>query len=99
MELAAVAEALRIILEFYAAQDTQNAAEHLASVAAVLPPKGTLNRDILYQPLSHNVMALTSTINANATPTRPEQASPESRHGDTPGKTTSREWKPISGST
>ncbi|OCH95518.1 cyclin-like protein [Obba rivulosa] len=95
MELAAVADVLRIILEFYAAQDTQHAAEHLASVAVVPPPKGMVSRDRLYQVLSHNVSTSQSTNNTNATPGRFDQAVPESTNGDTPGNASSHVWKPI----
>ncbi|KAJ7273684.1 cyclin-like protein [Mycena haematopus] len=50
-ELASVAEALSVLLEFYNAQDVENAHPHLQSVVAI-PPPTTPQRRRLYHPVS-----------------------------------------------
>ncbi|KAH8099487.1 cyclin-like protein, partial [Cristinia sonorae] len=53
VELSSLGEAIAIILEFYAAQDTQGSAEYLASIASIPPPISLPNREALYVPFSH----------------------------------------------
>ncbi|EMD38513.1 hypothetical protein CERSUDRAFT_113694 [Gelatoporia subvermispora B] len=101
MELASVADVLRIILEFYAAQDIHHAAEHLSAVATIPPPKGTANRDRLYQPISHKVAASQSTTNASVMPGQTAHIASEPGSSDTPSpsKPVSRGWRPIAENT
>ncbi|KAI0934391.1 hypothetical protein AcW1_005931 [Taiwanofungus camphoratus] len=91
VDLAAVAETLKVLLEFYAAQDSQDSVIYLASVAAVLPPGSSANRENLYSPFTH--IAPTNAQSANTPQGRNVAGqTPTSSHGggNTPGKPSSR---------
>ncbi|CCL99142.1 uncharacterized protein FIBRA_01157 [Fibroporia radiculosa] len=89
------ADALTIMLEFYAAQDLQNIAAHLSSVASIPPPGNASSRQKLYSPSSglasaHPHQAPVSRADSNQTPTSPPD-------GNTPNNLPSGSWKPLLG--
>lgn len=78
-ELASASEALGILLEFYAAQDTEGSFPYLSSIITVQPPTASLSRPRLYKHVSHYL------IKNNTTDTTPtanvQERTPNSSHG------------------
>ncbi|KAH9951324.1 cyclin-like protein [Amylocystis lapponica] len=99
VELAAVSEALTILLEFYNAQDLRDPSiAYLAPVAAVTPPGGCASRERLYTPFQFAQAAHPNGANNATTSQLVAEQTPTSSHGgNTPGKQLSRGWKPIAG--
>ncbi|EPQ58145.1 cyclin-like protein [Gloeophyllum trabeum ATCC 11539] len=85
VELAGVADALAILLEFYNAQDVSGSAEYLQPVVAVTPP-AVSPRKPLYQPFAQ-VSSSTNVPDAAL-----QGRTPNSSYG---GNTPSKEWKPV----
>ncbi|KAI0341687.1 cyclin-like protein [Trametopsis cervina] len=89
-ELSAVAEALTILLEFYAAQDVSSM-EYLSSLAAVPPPETPSARQKLYQSFSQLAQSshkatepgseADTTSSAPSQPTQPSERSPNKGRG------------------
>ncbi|OBZ75735.1 Cyclin pch1 [Grifola frondosa] len=89
VELAGVAEALRIMIEYYGAQDLHSAYDYLASVAAIKPPSSSANREQLYLPFAHAVPPSNPPL-SSSTPNPVAGQTPTSSHGgNTPDITNS----------
>ncbi|EIN07413.1 cyclin-like protein [Punctularia strigosozonata HHB-11173 SS5] len=68
-EVTGVSDSLSILLEFYNAQDLQDKAQHLSSIASIPPPSvaRSLERGCLYPPISHIALKSTaSTVQHNS---------------------------------
>ncbi|KAI0093641.1 cyclin-like protein [Irpex rosettiformis] len=100
MELVAVADALTILLEFYAAQDLSTM-EYLSSIATISPPEKSPARQKLYQPF----VQLAQGLQKPPEPGPPEgeptsssqpQPSPSKQPSeDTPNLSKSNGWIPV----
>ncbi|KAI0695895.1 cyclin-like protein [Cytidiella melzeri] len=96
-ELVAVADALTILLEFYAAQDL-NALEYLSSIASVSPPETSFSRQKLYQPFSQLAQASQKPVESgpDGEPAPTAQAQFKSSKEPTEGSASkSSGWIPI----
>ncbi|GBE82327.1 Cyclin pch1 [Sparassis crispa] len=93
MDLVGVADTLKIILEFYSAQDPKVTNGRLAAVVTIPPPTSAGARERLYPPfapVSRRGQTPTQTSHNPTTPT-------SSNGGNTPSKPSSRGWKPVQG--
>ncbi|TFK54909.1 cyclin-like protein [Heliocybe sulcata] len=89
VELAGVADALAILLEFYNAQDVTGSADYLQPVVAVVPPSAQQRRP-LYRPFSQ------SSSSSGPQDAGLQGRTPNSSHGgNTPSKTLSQGWEPV----
>ncbi|KAI0664903.1 cyclin-like protein [Cubamyces menziesii] len=96
MELANVADALSILLEYYGAQDIQGSCQFLASVASIPPPHSSAHREKLYKPFAHVAAAATQPVNSSTPEYVLSQGGTPSHGGSsTPGKLPSSGWKPV----
>ncbi|KAI0748026.1 cyclin-like protein [Daedaleopsis nitida] len=97
IELANVADAISILLEYYGAQELSNAGHFLSTVASIPPPLRASHREKLYQPFS---TFAPPTVVQSANSSTPEHAisqgaAPTPADGSTPGKFVSGGWKPV----
>ncbi|EGN92464.1 hypothetical protein SERLA73DRAFT_191118 [Serpula lacrymans var. lacrymans S7.3] len=91
VELSGVAGALSILLEFYSAQDFQNASPYVEPLV-VVPPPTCPPRAKLYSPFSRLFVPSLGSINAATSST--DGNTPKSSYGgNTPAKTPSQEGK------
>ncbi|EIW60484.1 cyclin-like protein [Trametes versicolor FP-101664 SS1] len=95
-ELASVADALGVLLEYYGAQDLQGACEFLSAVASIPPPHSCAHREALYKPFAHVAAAATAPVNAVTPEHAISQGATPSQGGSTPGKPAAGAWKPVS---
>ncbi|KAI0709097.1 cyclin-like protein [Earliella scabrosa] len=95
-ELANVADAISILIEYYGAQELQGSGEFLTSVASIPTPLRASHREKLYKPFSTfapgaaqpaNSSTPEHAISQGATPTQPG--------GSVPGNFNSGVWKPV----
>ncbi|TFK92391.1 cyclin-like protein [Polyporus arcularius HHB13444] len=95
-ELASVADAISILLEYYGAQDLQGSSEFLTAVTSIPRPQSTSPREKLYRPFAHfapggpppvNSSTPEHAIGRGATPTQPG--------ANSPGKFASSGWRPV----
>ncbi|KAI0646958.1 cyclin-like protein [Trametes meyenii] len=94
-ELANVADALGILLEYYGAQDLEGSCDFLASVASIPPPHSSDHRQKLYKPFAHVAAAANLPANSS-TPEHPiSQGATPLQGGNTPGKPAVGGWKPV----
>ncbi|KAI0361993.1 cyclin-like protein [Trametes cingulata] len=95
MELANVAGAMSILLEYYCAQDLQGSCEFLASVASIPPPHSSAHQEKLYKPFAHVAAVGSMPANASTPEHAISQGATPSQGGNTPGKPVSGSWKPV----
>ncbi|KAH9946196.1 cyclin-like protein [Epithele typhae] len=67
-ELANVADAIGILLEYYGAQDQRGSGDWLASVASIRPPQSAARREALYKPFVQVTQLAGSSLNAPPPP-------------------------------
>ncbi|RPD66045.1 cyclin-like protein [Lentinus tigrinus ALCF2SS1-7] len=95
-ELASVADAISILLEYYGAQDLQGSSEFLTAVTSIPPPQSVSHREKLYKPFAHFAPGGPLLVNSST----PEHAigsgaTPTQAGGNTPGKFASGGWRPV----
>ncbi|KAK7693573.1 hypothetical protein QCA50_003142 [Cerrena zonata] len=99
VEMASVAEVLNILLEFFAAQDTQGPAEYLAPIVEIQPPI-IPPRAKLYEPFPRVVHSNgvkghgSEALSLDGSSQGSSSSQPELQ--STPNKSSGRGWKPIS---
>ncbi|KAH8117415.1 cyclin-like protein [Phellopilus nigrolimitatus] len=99
-ELADLAEALTILIEFYNSQDTLGSMPFLSSIGTIQPPATPESRLKLY---SHNlhVPSAGNTTKAgntkNTTTMNLSQRTPESTHGGSSPAKATLNWRPVKG--